>query len=377
MGKRGRFFRGRKAIGAMLLLEAMQLLAVMLILIGSMMYVNNKLDKVGFYKIFFGRDIGLMTTAMYGAPGNILQFYDISPPGEAGMADYGFGFSVHGNFVRVNATTAPDQIVYWYFSSYGMYPIRFEESFPPSATLLKFGKEGNSIIMGGAQLPSPKGDILTCPFVDTEESGWLSKKFIFDAAQGENENDKGAVNQADNTFYESKITMAIANRIGSGRMGNKLLTREEGKYAPLNERAEFISGNAGSDTMIISIHAGNSPETGINHVKAYYNMLSDANTRLLSRKLGCEIINSIIYSKDEISGTSTINGVAIIPSDSDYIQGIIPAGKIGVLLELGNVQIPRNNNFLDEKSATELAGAIFDGMYNYHSANYEGVADEG
>jgi N-acetylmuramoyl-L-alanine amidase len=368
MGKRGRFFRNKRAIGSMILLEAMQLLAVILILTGSIMYVNNKLNKVGFYKGFFARDFGLMTTTLYAAPGNVLMFYDIFPPGETESVEYGFGFKVSDNFVNVNATTAAGYALYWYFSSFGMYPIRFEDSFEPNAALLRIGKEGNAIKMAKPGGSFVKGTALACPFVQTTEKGWLDKSFIFDAAHGDNKDDKGAVNEADRTFYESEVTMDIANKVGVIQMGNRLLIREKGKYIPFLKRAGFISENADEDTMIISIHTGNNPDESVNHIKAYYNILSGEDARKRSRKLGCEILNSIARKKD-LKNVDNINGIAVIPSDSDYIQRIIPAGKIGVLLELGNMQIPRNNNFLPDSTA--LAGAIYEGIAAYHAGGYD------
>lgn len=366
MGKRG-LFRNKKAVGSMVILEAMQLLAVMLILTSSIMYVQNKLEIVGFSKIFFARDLGLMATALHGAPGNVFQFFDISPKSKKEGETYEFGFNVSDNFVTVNATTNPGSALYWYFSSYGMHPIKFEESFGPSTGFFKIGKEGNWLLMGKKKI---NGNIFTCPFINTAETGYRSKKFIFDAAHGENETDKGAVNNADESFYEAKTAMDIANKIGAIELGNRFFTRESGKFATFAKRKEFISKNAEADTVIISVHAGNNPDNKINHIKAYYNVLSDSDTREKSRKLGCNIMNFIIYGQDKIQGAGKINGLAVIPSDSDYIQKIIPAGKIGVLLELGNMQVPKKDNFLAD--STKLAGAIYGGAASYHS----GESDE-
>ena len=48
------------------------------------------------------------------------------------------------------------------------------------------------------------------------------------------------------------------------------------------------------------------------------------------------ILNSIIeYSKMDNNGM--INGLAVIPSNSDEIKKVLPIGKVGVMLELGNV----------------------------------------
>ncbi len=95
----------------------------------------------------------------------------------------------------------------------------------------------------------------------------------------------------------------------------------------------------------------------------YYNINSDETTRIKSRKLGCRILNSIL-DYPRLDRRERINGVAVIPSDSEYVQKILPEGKAGVLVELGNIQIPRNENFLAD--LTNLAEAINMGIGNYY-----------
>ena len=48
MAKRGRFSRNKKAVATAILMEAAQLVIAMLVLTGSLTYVNNRLEKVGF-----------------------------------------------------------------------------------------------------------------------------------------------------------------------------------------------------------------------------------------------------------------------------------------------------------------------------------------
>ena len=101
MGKRG-IVRSKKAIGSMVFVEVLQLLMVMFVLTGSLFYVQNQLDKAGFYKTFFARDLGIMTTAIYGAPGNVFQFYDITPGDPTEASEYNFSFQLFPTFVLVN-----------------------------------------------------------------------------------------------------------------------------------------------------------------------------------------------------------------------------------------------------------------------------------
>ena len=375
MGKRG-IFRNKKAIGSMIFVEVMQLLVVMFILISSLLYVNNQLDKVGFYKTFFARDMGIMNTAIYGIPGNVKQFYDISPADPKESEAYNFTFQLLPTFVLVNASTAKDQSVYWYFSSYGMEPTHFDEKIPSGTAILEFQKEANRIEVGTTTSSNSfNAESMICPFIDTFEKGWLTKNFVFDAAHGEKEEDKGGVNEDDSGFFESDVTMSIATKLGNKGFGNKKFTRKSGEFKKLEEREEIVKGTD-DNTVIISIHVGNNSDKNVNYIKAYYNIFSDDATKLKNRKMGCKILNSILENSDDIPGGGSINGANVIPSDSAYIQKIIPKGKIGIILELGNIQRSKDGNILDRKATTELVDAIFEGLGSHYLIEYEKVGDE-
>jgi len=356
MGKRGRLLRNKRGVGEVLLMEAMQAVAIILILTGSMVYVNAKLAKIGLAKPFYARDAGLLTTTLYSASGNIDYSYYVDAVERKEPTKYKFQFIIADNFVKVNATESSKQNIYWYFSDFGTAPINSEESEILGG--IKFLKEGNGIKMG-KQISLTKNKIL-CSAVHTKDAAWRQNRFVMDPAHGENATDKGAVNNKDENFSESELTYAIAKRIGISEQ-NKIMTREKDVYASFAQRESVVKGN--SNAVVISIHIGDEQSTESNYIKAYYNINSDEIARKKSSKLGCSILNAVVeYGK--LDGRENIKGVAVIPSDSDYIKRIVPAGRVGVLLELGNIQIDKKDNFLAD--TTHLAEAIYTGIGNYY-----------
>jgi len=357
MKKRGRLFKGKKGIQEILLVEAMQLLAVAIVLMSVLFFVNAKFSKVGFAKTFYSRDIALMTTAFAGAPGLMaydyyVQYIDPDNPGEQT-----FHFFAGDNVIKVNASESPRQNVYWFFSGPSS-KINFDKNEIAGKSV--FIREDGEVRLGDYNDINERA--IMCSSIDTEDNVWKQRMFIIDSAHGENSTDKGNINSADNTFYEEQITSNIAKRMSISE-NNKIYTRKQGEYARLSKR-ESVVANTASTAMIISIHAGSSKDVSENYIKAYYNSNSNDEIKDKSRKLGCKILNSIT-DYEKLRNNNKINGVVVVPSDSDYITKLIPEGRIGVLLEFGNIQIPKAENFISD--TTHLAEAISHGIGEYYS----------
>lgn len=364
MGKRGRLFRSKRAVATELLLEAMQAIAVILILASSLAYVQNELARIGFAKKFYARDMALLTTTLYSAPGNIYYMYYVKDD-EKDPGKYKYTFNISNNFAVVNATNSAKTNSYWYFSSAWMKPILYSEK--ERLGLINFAKEANEIKAGLSIKTNPKK--VFCPAVNTKVSGWKTAvNLIIDPAHGENSSDLGGVNIGDNGFYEEERVLLLA--LSSGfqmETGKKrFLTRDKstaGRYKSLDKRSKFIREKAGENSIVIGLSIGDYPDKTKNYIKAYYNINSGGETKTKSRKLGCKILNSIlVYQK--LKNTKTISGVAIIASDSDYVQKVLPSENVGVVLELGNIQIQRGKNFLAD--TTNLARAIYEGIEDYY-----------
>lgn len=364
MKKRGKLYKNKRAVATELFLEAMQAIAIIFVLISSFSYAQNELGKIGFQKKFYARDISLLTTAMYSAPGNIYYLYEITYEEEPGR--YNFSFETEDNFIRVNATESPQTSTYWFFDDKNLEGFSLSES--SSTGILKFAKEPNEMKAGFRTSSNPKQ--ILCPFIDTKKTAWKTgAKLILDPGAGLDETDKGEVNSQDTNFYEEERMLFIALNAGfEFEKGSKrLLTREkDGKrFVSLQERNDFVNENYEENSIIISLHAGNNADISKAYIKAYYNSESDEDTKIKNRKLGCKILNAIINSEG-LTGKSRIEGLAVIPSDSEYITKVIPEGKTGVLLEIGNIQIPKNQNMINDP--TTLSRAIFRGINEYYEA---------
>ena len=359
MGKRGKFSRNKKAMTEEILLEIMQALAVLLIITGNMMYINTKFSKIGFAKPFYARDLGLMITTAHSAEGNLYYTYNIPVVDPDDPSKYKFQFEIADNLILVNASNSVKQTFYWYFSDLNIKPINYNQA--GIIGPITFAKEGNKIELG--KNVKTNANTITCPFIDTRNEGWLGKKIVIDASHGESAADQGGINSIDNGYYEAGLTKTIATRV---ELQNKILTRPGDNFVSASQRKSIVTSNDNKDATVISISIGDYPETHKNYIKAYYNIGSDEKTKTKSRKLGCKILNNILVY-DTLSGKGEINGVVILPSDSDYINQIIPAGRVGVILELGNIQRPRTpieKNFLSD--TTDLSNAIKQGIGDYY-----------
>ncbi len=358
MGKRG--ILGRKAEAPVLLIEAMQALAVILILSGSLAFVGNQLERVGYAKKFYARDYGLLLTAMNSIPENIGFSQDMQSSVNNVNPKHRFSISISDNIVSVSATESPGNFSYWHFSDLALNKV--DASVKNMRGILSFYKQGNSIRVVNASGYIFRYPTITCDYAETSNKAWRGNtKLILDPAGGYHAGDLGLVNSADKSFNENSIALGIASSssFGVGKETNVLLTRQasvSNSTATLEQRSEFIKNNADSNSIIISISTGSMQSSTTAYLKAYYNINSDEQTRKKSRKLGCLILNSILH-KEGLLKVGYIQGLQVIASDSEKTDKILPPGKVGVILEIGNIQIPKNDNFLSQKE--DLAGAIF------------------
>lgn len=352
MGKRGRFLKSRKALSTIALIEAAQALVAILVLSGTLLYVDNELEITGFAKRVYKIDAGLLMTTFPAAEGSIFYQYYIKEIGAGKPGKNKFSFLISNNTVSVNATESPMPSFYWYFSDAYTLPISIE--IINRTGMVSFIKEGNRVA-GGVGI-SPNKNIITCPAVDTLQENWKSAvTVIIDPAHGEPNSNKG------------DLALRIAEDSAFAAIGNRKLTREDNvqrRLATAEQRADFIRKNLASDSIIVSINIGESPSTGKNIIKAYYNADSDKTTKTKSRKLGCTILNTIMKT-GKLKAVARINGAAAIPLQSGYAEKILPAGNIGVILELGNMNFPMADNFLSDP--TQIAVAIRRGMESYYT----------
>lgn len=354
-------FGSRKGDANYLLIEAMEAVAAILVLIGALMFVNSSLDIGGFASKFYARDIAFMIDTSLAAPENLLYLYNVNPVEKNSPQKYLFDFSASDGAVKVNATNVPRQNVYWYFSDKSLEPVQYSEA--GRIGIVKFSKMGGKLNIGLNAASNPK--VISCPIVDTAQKNWLVNTVVVDPRGLEARGDFGNVNSADNNFREDTTSMAVALGLSAMKTGQVVLTRTvDDAEAPLQKRAGIASQNSGAGTLIISVSAGTSANSNENYIKAYYNIDSDYTTRMKSIKLGCKILNAMLL-EEGLAGREKIKGAAVIGTDSYYATSLIPAGSTGVMLELGNIQIARNDNFLADTNG--IAESIKKGLEEYYS----------
>ena len=341
MGKRGFLQKklGKRGLN-FLIMELFQLSAAMLVMVIELSTIGGIGKGLTITKDFYARDIALMVDLMYASPSNLNYLYAIkSAEGEL------FNINSSKFFVEVSGKNYPRAESYEFYANSGMQMLSMNVK--EFAGFLRFSKEGP--MLSASSEGKGNSAAINCPSIKTSLSGWKGTKVAIDAAHGGD--DRGFINSKEENFYEAERTRTIAMTLGNTPyLTNHVFTRETGGMAD-GERLE----KAREGGIAISIHAGSSADINENFVKAYFNGGSDKEIREKSAKLGCMIINSIL-SNEKIKG---INGASIVPS---YLP-VIPKDRVGVMLELGNIQIPRNDNFLSKES--EIAKSIYSGVEGY------------
>ncbi|MDP7116005.1 MAG: N-acetylmuramoyl-L-alanine amidase [Candidatus Woesearchaeota archaeon] len=204
-------------------------------------------------------------------------------------------------------------------------------------------------------------DLYTCQGVDTSDPEWKDKTILLDPGHMLFDGDEGFSN-ASNGFSESTMVREIAQSLsfsGSNFLGTRSLEKEE--VASTNDRVQRIL--AQNPALIISFHVGE----GENTLNAFVSSTSENIQE--SRKLACNIINAIIQNDELHNGNIEIEGRNVISLNPKFYnendpEFILRTKKPAVLLEMGSINIARNENFLTSK--LELGEAIYKGIGDYY-----------
>lgn len=324
-----------------LMIELFQLAASMMVMATELTYVGGIAKRLNLEKEYYSRDIALMLDIMYASPSNFNYLYTVK------AADKElFNFDISNFRVSISTKNYPQKMSYDFYENYRMNRLMINET--GFAGFYRLYKQGDTI--GGSRKDTGNMLMLSCSQVETSKGGWRSIPLVLDPAHGGD--DRGFVNSKDSGFSEADTALGIAKAIGlAGRIPNNVLTREN-SAATGQQRKETLDSAGG---IAISIHTGSDADPNANFVKAYFNANADPETRAKSAKLGCLIINSLL-SNSKIEG---ITGANIIPSS----EFILPENKPAVMLELGNIQIPKEKNFLRQQS--DIAQSISDAVVGY------------
>jgi N-acetylmuramoyl-L-alanine amidase len=155
-------------------------------------------------------------------------------------------------------------------------------------------------------------------------------------------------------MYESERAFTLADHIRQNALFYTAgLTRERNQEKSNEDRLKLI----GADTdFVLSIHIGSDMDRAKNYAIAYVPFDSRE-----SASAACYILNEIATKLPEITA------VAIIPTDKLDLLGK-NTGKVALMLEIGNMQQPRDSSMLYTKTF-KIGDAIVDGIEAYYEGS--------
>mgnify|MGYP001487759126 CR=1 FL=1 len=193
-----------------------------------------------------------------------------------------------------------------------------------------------------------------CGDVDTKGS-LENSKIIIDAGHRVTETDFGLRGE----IIEAEFTENVAHFL-TLKGENIQSLRKKREVLSLNDRIRDIVIE--NSDMIISLHAGKE-----NVIKAFVS--SDSQKKEESKKLACLILNSIISNEDLFEGKEKIEGRNIISVTPEFVsegepQYILKTDRVAIVLELGDVSLNRDQNFLSDE--IEITQSIYEGIRSYY-----------
>ncbi len=208
-------------------------------------------------------------------------------------------------------------------------------------------KEGNRIVIQKAA-DRFHGQMIACDNLPIKIS-----QLVVDPSHGGvsgefysgNPADVGDSNPINSKLNEAEFTFSLAQL-----MSGVALTRTRQEYMSMQDRKGVLAKNTGA--FLIGISAGNDPDASKNVVTAY--ILWESEKYEESRYVACIMLNQLTNDFPEITG------VSIVPVNPLYIKGddplqILNVNNGGVVLEIGNMQIPYEQNMLRDPAALAMS----------------------
>jgi N-acetylmuramoyl-L-alanine amidase len=189
---------------------------------------------------------------------------------------------------------------------------------------------------------------LDCPTFPTQNPSWKQLTLMIDPGNSYTEGDRG--HTLNEEWFESSITQEITNFL-TLRLDNAESTVNQ-LPASIKSRVSKIIQEEG-DT-VISIHVGN--ENNVVSATIPY-------TSQESRKLACLIMNKLLTEFPSIEG-ATIISINPLYYEQEDPEFLLRTDGPAILLELGTIQLPPDQNFLTDQF--EIAKSIALGIEEYY-----------
>ncbi len=312
--------QGRKGQQTLLLEAVVYVIIAVLILSILLVYAKHVGEQGPFERKKIAIDRSMTINKMLGSPMNI----ELVMPKSSNISEY-----YENNRVTISDGAHPtDNETYFFFPSKSTHVV--ESSIEPGrkARLLKEGVMISASPDGGYIPESiacvkPKLGNIEGLVIDPARGGFAGQFYSGLPA------DLGAVAPDNHEFTEAEFTLGIALQFSGAA-----LTRSAQSRVGLNERLEVVRRYPYA--AILGFRAGNY-SSDVDPVKAY--VLLDSEKYAESRYLACLILN------DLKKNLAQITSISVIPVSQHWMNAdeqlrILSPGQIGVVLEIGNMQLP-------------------------------------
>jgi len=316
-----------------------QVLIVFMVFLALMQYINNVASDLGFEKRFTAVDIGLLTTAMYYAPGTLVHTYLTPIPFPVPM-DFVFAKGT----IDIKEREKPLEVMFWFLADKNLEPLDTELKIDSSVKgdtkkypNFTYYKSGRQVVFDKSQTNPLQ---IVCPVLNTTEQDPNSKKIFIAKVLSKPEDYAKLDNPA------NRIADFIAARRQNVKVSGKSIISAE-----VNSKISAIP--ADSDIVIMLGDSGEKRESG--SLVAY---IPINNNSLRERKLACFIINDLLTPQTSVFYSQ------VMPV---FVESLAKTSPLNVFKELsGQSQLAvfidistfSNNQIDTDKAASAILRAL-------------------
>ncbi len=344
--KRGIFYSKKAGATTESYFVVIRLVLVFAVMVVMWTYVSSVVNDTFFYKVYFSRDLAFTTNTVYSAPGSVYHEYlrknlnkfevdfqeqkvklkDEGADKEESSFDYFYATNMNYMF-KTNEIKASNSLV-----------------IQKSPSLLEVNKELNT-----------KLKLIKCPEISTADAEWKRKFFLIDPEYSTNEEENIITGSVGLSLY-NKFDNKDSTRDNTVGNIKEQIKKEPKKIKDLIEKSD----------VALRISIGDYQEYN-NDIKIYVSSVGDEKLVKKRKKLGCLILNELLSDKELDKIFTGGKVMAINPEHIIREYGeILNNDKIGVVLEIGNIQSNKINEMKAVGVITQIAKLIYSGVEKYY-----------